>query len=441
MTRNKLNIWLFIAFGLMVVWALGGIVLLDRNAVPATSEAKTPDSIKVLIRTGTEAAALRQLLEPFERSTGIHADLIEVGRDGYFTTVGTQLLAGSDTFDLVFVPNTSVAELASAGAIAPLDPFIDNPALTDRKAFDLPDFLAVYRYNGTIYALPTDISTHFLYYRSDLIPKPPETWDEVYALAEKFSQSRDPASPTKWGLAMPAVVPEERTKIFASLLWTFGGDFISDSDGHALLGKPESLQAAQFMQKLLRNKLIPGDLLYWDFAKTRDALLSGDVAMAAPFWNAAYPAILSDKESRYADKIKIALLPGMKDEQGLIRRVPFQHGWTFAVNASSKHPEWAWKFLSYATGKQGGALYVKAGGVPARRSILSDPAYAASRPDFRLILESMEVAREEPSVTYYPSMVEITEKALAKIYTLESSPEEAFREASNDLNRLTAAKP
>jgi multiple sugar transport system substrate-binding protein len=437
MTRNKLSVWLSIAFGLMALWALGGIMFLDRNAAPKTST-PTIDSIKVLIRTGTESAALRQLLEPFEKLTGIHADLIEVGRDGYFTTVGTQLLAGSDTFDLVFVPNTSVAELASAGAILPLDPFINDPALTDRETFDLQDLLAVYRYKESIYALPTDISTHFIYYRSDLIPKPPETWEEAYVLAEKFSQSQNPQSPTKWGLAMPAVVPEERTKIFASLLWTFGGDFISESDGHSLLSQPQSVQAAQFMQRLLQRKLVPSDLLYWDFVKTRDALLSGEVAMAAPFWNAAYPMILADKDSPFSSKIQVALLPGMKDAQGNIRRVPFQQGWTFAINANSKHREWAWKFLAYVTGKQGGELYVKAGGVPARKSILSDPEYKTTRPDFQLILESMKVARSEPSVTYYPSMVEITEKALSKIYTMESNPEDAFKEATNDLNRLTS---
>ena len=437
MTRNKLNVWLSIAFALMALWALGGIVLLDRSVETIPSEPAAADSIKVLIRTGTESAALRELLAPFEEATGIRAELIEVGRDGYFTTVGTQLLAGSDTFDLVFVPNTSVAELASAGAILPLDPYIRDPALTDQETFDLEDLLAVYTYQEKIYALPTDISTHFLYYRSDLIPEPPETWDEVYELAEQFSQSRNPQSPTQWGLVMPAVIPEERTKIFASLLWTFGGDFISDRDGHSRLGEPGSVQAARYVQQLLQRKAIPGDLLYWDFVKTRDALLSGEAAMAAPFWNSAYPMIQSDRSSPFGPLIRIAMLPGIKDEQGIVRRVPFQHGWTFAINANSKHREWAWKFLAYATGKEGGERYVKAGGVPARRSILSDPAYKSTRPDFQLILDSMKVARSEPSITHYPLMVEITEKALAKIYTLESSPEDAMKEATNDLNRLS----
>jgi multiple sugar transport system substrate-binding protein len=437
MTRYKLHLWLALAFGLMLLWALGGIVFLDRNSVEAVAPRTPAPSIKVLIRTGTESAALRQLLKPFEDETGIRADLIEVGRDGYFTTVGTQLLAGSDTFDLVFVPNTSIAELASAGAITPLDPFINNATLTDRQSFDLEDFLSVYRYKKAIYALPTDISTHFIYYRSDLIAKPPQTWEEVYELAEKFSKSQNPASPTKWGLAMPAVVPEERTKIFASLLWTFGGDFLSERDGHSMLSGAGSVEAAQYIQRLVQHKLVPGDLLYWDFVRTRDALLSGEIAMAAPYWNSAYPMIRSDAGSPYRDKIQVALLPGVKDPNGQIRRVPFQHAWTFAINASSSRKEWAWKFLAFATGKKGGALYAKAGGVPSRKSILSDPAYRTTRPEFQLILDSMKFAKSEPSVTYYPSMVEIVDDALAKVFTLYNKPKDAFTEGSNDLNRLT----
>lgn len=37
----------------------------------------------------------------------------------------------------------------------------------------------IYRYNGKITMIPTDVMSQLLYYRSDLIPTPPQTWDEV----------------------------------------------------------------------------------------------------------------------------------------------------------------------------------------------------------------------------------------------------------------------
>lgn len=437
MSRWKFNRLIIISFVLLLVWAFSGLILLDLDTDVAALPPEPSKRIKVLIRTGTESAALRQLLAPFEKETGIQVDFIELGREGYFTFVGTQLLAGSDDFDIVFMPNTSIAQFASAKAIVPLDNYIYQAQRTDPVGMDLNDFLAVYKYQDSIYALPTDISTHFLYYRSDLIPNPPETWDEVYKLARNFSQQENKQSPTKWGLVMPAIVPEERSKIFASLLWSFGGDFLDEDSGEVLLDSKASIQAGDYLARLIREKIIPDNLLSWDFVKTRDSLLSGEVAMAAPYWNSSYPMIKSS-DSRYKDVIKVALLPGMRGENGAVEHIPFQHGWTMAINASSNNKDLAWKFIDYSTGKRGGRIYTLAGGVPARRSLLSDPKLQEKRPDFALILDSMKWAKNEPSITYYPAMVDTVERALAKIVTLYEEPKDAFREAAIELRRLGA---
>jgi len=435
MNRLGFRSLLLITLSLLVLWTLSGIALLDRIKLSEPVNNVKEPIIRVLIRTGTESSALRKIAEPFTKSSGIKVEFVELGRDNFFTALGTQLFAGSEAFDVMFMPNTSIAQFASANAILPLDPFIENPELTDLESFNLDDFLAIYRYRNAIYALPTDISTHFLYYRSDLIPHPPDTWDDFYAVAERYTRSITPGSPTRWGATMPAVVPEERSKIFASLLWSFGGDGIREDTGQVVLDDEPSVRAGEFLVKMIQNNVIPDDLLSWDFARTRDALLSGEVAMAAPYWNASYKDILQSS-SRYKDSIRIALIPGIKDENGTLRRATFEHSWTLAINANSANPTDAWKFLEFATGKVGGKIYVEAGGIPARRSILGDGRYRESRPDFGLLLESLRTARNEPYVPYYNALVEIEERALAKIITLHSEPELAFRTAADELRHL-----
>jgi ABC-type sugar transport system, periplasmic component len=422
---------------MLFVWSLSGILLLRLNMEPAPEANSAPaSSIRVLIRTGTESSALRKLVEPIRQETGIGVEMIELGREGYFTYVGTQLLSGSDTFDIVFLPNTWIAQFAANKAIVPLDEYIAEAMRRDPVSFDLDDFLAISVYNGEIFALPTDISTHFLYYRSDLIPEPPETWDDVYEIAERHSAFVRTDSPTKWGLAMPGVVPEERTKIFASLLWSFGGDFLDEGGGTVLLDSDASIRSGEYLARLVRERLVPGDLLSWDFIRTRDALLAGEIAMAAPYWNAAYTAI-RQSDSPYRDVIKIALLPGVRQSDGTVRRVPFQHSWTMAINASSRNKEAAWTFLEFITGKRGGMMYAEAGGVPARRSLLGHPDLQSKRPEFPLVLESMEMAESEPSVPYYPAMVSIVEQALAKTVTLYDDPRQAFLAAATELRRIS----
>ena len=371
---------------LLILWTLSGFAMLEHVKISQPVANEQERIIRILIRTGTESSALRKIAEPFEASSGIKVEFVELGRDNYFTALGTQLFAGSEAFDILFMPNTSIAQFASANAILPLDSYINNPELTDIESFDINDFLAICRYQDTIYALPTDISTHFLYYRSDLIPNPPKTWDEFYTVAQQFTQLTTSQSPTRWGAAMPAVVPEERSKIFASLLWSFGGDILLSDNGQVKFDSDQSIRAGEYLVKLVKNGVVPQDLLSWDFARTRDELLNGEVAMAAPFWNAAYLDILNSN-SPYKDSIKIALIPGTKDASGNINRVPFQHSWTLAINANSTNPTEAWKFLEYATGKKGSRIYAEAGGIPARRSILGDSAYQESRPDYELLLE------------------------------------------------------
>lgn len=430
------NRLMLVSFVLLLVWALSSLVLLDQVTVDPPKALASAKKIKVLIRTGTESTAMRQISQTFEADTGIQVEFIELGRDVYFTSVGTQLLAGTESFDIVAIPNTSIAQFASVHAILPLDPFMNDKNLTDMQSFDVSDFLSTYQYHDMTYALPTDISTHFLYYRSDLIPNPPETWDDLFELAKTYTKSKNPNSPTRWGLAMPAVVPEERSKIFASLLWSYGGDVLNEEDGSVLLDREESIQAGKYMEKLVQEKVVPQDLLSWDFARTRDALIAGEIAMAAPYWNAAYPMIMQNSDPN-KDSIKIALIPGIKEQQGQIKRVPFQHGWTLAINASTRNAVDAWKFLEYATGKRGGMIYAQQGGVPARRSILDDPFFKKTRPDFALILKSMDIAKNEPSISYYPAMVDIEERALAKIITSFVKPEISFKDAANELRQLS----
>lgn len=135
---------------------------------------------------------------------------------------------------------------------------------------------------------------------------------------------------------------------------------LNEENGDVLLDREESIQAGKYIENLVQEKVVPQDLLSWDFTRTRDALIAGEIAMAAPYWNAAYPMIKQNSDPN-KDAIKIALIPGTKDQLGHIKRVPFQHGWTLAINASSRNAVDAWKFLQYATGKRGGMIYAQQG--------------------------------------------------------------------------------
>src|SRR5262249_33957548 len=149
---------------------------------------KSKRGIRLVIRTGLEATGLRFLAEQFSSQQGVLVEVNELGRDGYLSSVPTQLLTGSSDADVIFAPSTLVAELAAARAIAPLD-----------EAFDAHDTDLITRstYGGQTYGIPTDISSMFLFYRSDLIKSPPETWEEYREKAKDLTVALNSQSPTR----------------------------------------------------------------------------------------------------------------------------------------------------------------------------------------------------------------------------------------------------
>lgn len=383
------------------------------------------EGLELVVRTGLESEGLREVAEEFTNKHDIQVKISELGRDGYLSAVPTQLLTGSANFDVAFLPSTIIAELAKGEALTPLDNKIDVKDL---------DLVSTYGYKQKIYALPCDISTMFLYYRKDLIESPPQTWSEYLDVAKQFTKRVNPESPTEYGCALPGQAGEELPKAFYCLLWSYGGFIIKD--GKVGIGEPLSIEAAQFYRKLVDEKVLPQDITSWGFSQIFENLENGKLAMAAPFWNAAATFLLKS-ESLYADKIEIALIPGVKQPDGDIKRVPFQHAWTLAVNSKSQNIEKAAQFVAYATGKEGGRIYAKSvRGNPARYSILKDPKLQDIRPEFKLLVESLELAKAEPAVPYYASLHNIMNEELTQIITKSKKPEQAMKDAGDRIKKL-----
>lgn len=406
---------------------------------PAAEEesAEVLPLVKVVIMSGPEADGMKKVAEAYTELTGNPVEIVEQGRDTYLTLIPTQLLSGTDAFDLAFIQSTMVGELAQAGAILPLTPYLD--ALTEEEAqdVDLDDVLVPAMYAGEVYGLPTDISTLFLFYRSDLIPEPPDTWEETLELARQFSQSQNSASPTPYGIAFDGVPGESLPETFYNVMWSFGGEIV-DANGEVAVDNEGAIAAGNFWRTLAQEELVPPEILSWGFGEVLAAIESGEVAMAVPAWNAAYPMILNGS-SEFKDVIKVATVPGVEQADGSILATPYTHSYFFALNSAGKNLDAAFKFLSWATGKEGGLIYAKAGGAPSRKSIFTSAELADVRPEFPLMLASLEIAKMGPPICFWPEHIDAMNTALASILDLSATPEEALSTAAESMRQAQAA--
>lgn len=425
----KLNKWMLL---------IGGLTVITTGCAPAPSAQQTTNKVEttnaqgktetkaitVMARAGIYFNALTAIAPDFEKETGIHVNVQEVGRDGYLQKVSTQLLGQDKGMDVVLMLNNYIGQFGAGGQFEALDKYVKDSS-SDMNRF-LPASAESVKYQNKIYALPFDVSTMFLIYRKDLIQAPPTTWEAYRKLAEQFTKSKNPNSPTEFGIAFQGKHGETQPKDFYQYFWSMGGQFF-DKDMNPTLSSKEGVQALSFLVDAFRkDKLMPPDATTYEFPEVLSAFQNEKAAMVID-WNAAYPQLADQTKSpKVSDKFGIAEVPG---------GVSFTHTWTLAINSASVNKEASFKFINWVTG-DGAKKYALAGGIPAVKSVLEDKEIVKTRPEFPAIVASVAKAKAEPNLPEWPRIHEYVSDAISKALAGEKSPEEALKEADKKTKEL-----
>jgi multiple sugar transport system substrate-binding protein len=111
------------------------------------------------------------------------------GADDQRLQLARRLVAGDPEVDIVGIDVTWTAEFAAAGWIEKLPE--DVAARVRQGTLEGP--LATSTYQGALWAAPLNTNTQVLWYRKDLSPTPPATWDEMIAASERLAQQGLPS--------------------------------------------------------------------------------------------------------------------------------------------------------------------------------------------------------------------------------------------------------
>ena len=410
---------------LLLIMSMTAMIFAAGNQEEAQNGKKT---VTILCVTSPETEALKVSADVFmERNPDIEIVFNEQGRLGYFTNVTTQLVGGTTEFDLVQDNTTYMTELAAAGVLEPWDDYLNNPELTDLAKYDLDDLPIKLSYEGKIYCIPTDLSSQLYYYRTDLVDKPAETWEELIELARDNT-----GDSTSYGNLVTALTGgPEAPKMFYTVLWSFGGDVIDDK-GNVIINSEAARKAAEVYRTL--KPFMAEDITTYNYPKVFDQLKAGTTAQAAPFWNAAWNNLqLSDSPNK--DKYSIALIPGVRQADGSIYRTPQTHGWGLVMNKLSENKLAAWKFLEFTTSKEGFEIRGEHGSSVFRPSILNDPSNS-SKIYYPLMAETYKQAKMEPLVPYYTKLHEVLNQMVSDILTTNDSIDDILIKAEKNVTML-----
>ncbi|MEU1275362.1 extracellular solute-binding protein [Streptomyces sp. NPDC005799] len=181
------------------------------------------------------------LISRFEKEhPGEKVNLSVVSWNDYDQKVST-MLANHQQPDILNY--NTYAGYAAEDLLYPVDKVVSSSV---RKDF-LPAFTKDDTYKGTQYALPFIASARAMYYNKKIfaeagLSKPPTTWAEFEAAAEKIKEAG------YTGYALPLGTEEAQGELS---LWMFnGGGGWKDSAGEWAVNSPANVQAVEFLRKL-----------------------------------------------------------------------------------------------------------------------------------------------------------------------------------------------
>jgi len=216
-------------------------------------------TIKMVYWPGPEGEAMSKIVEEWNKylaeETGVRVKIVFFGRQIFWEKETSILLARSPEIDIAFTSTYTIGRYAPY--LEPLDKYFANKTLypyTLKAYFEAP--LNSLRYKGKLYGIPVDVSLHVLIYRKDLIPKPPETWDEFFELAKKFTRKYNSNSPTEYGVALHAMNILYSAMIWHSILESCGGHLFKDKWVPSLTSDAAK-KALEIYAKCIKEGLAP----------------------------------------------------------------------------------------------------------------------------------------------------------------------------------------
>jgi multiple sugar transport system substrate-binding protein len=312
-------------------------------------------------------------------------------------------------------------EFAAAGWILPLDPFAPDTA-----AF-FPVTIEANRWQGDLFALPWFVDVGMLYWRTDLLDRPPATWEQLERDVRRATADGSP----RYGLVWQGARYEGLVTVFLEYLGGFGGRILDG--GRVTVSQPPGVLALTTMRDQIRRGVVPARVLTWHEEEPRFAFQNGEAALMRN-WPYAVGPMQDSAESRVAGRFAVAPMPAGRGG----RPTAAFGGAQLAINAFSPEAEAAWRVIDYLTRPE--QMLERAeivGQFPTRTGVYDDPALAeALAISPAQAREIIEAAVPRPVTPAYTQLSEILQIQLHRALSGQAEPAEALARAASQMQAL-----
>ena len=327
----------------------------------------------------------------------------------------SSLLLGTPPFDALLVDVTWLPKYVAADWLQPLDPWFDDA--------DVDALVAGARLgnsvNGDLYRWPFGADVGLLYWRKDLMRKPPQTASDLIQIASRLRAD----GKVKEGFVWQGRQYEGLSCNFVEFLSAFGGTWLDPVTGQPELDSKAARATVHWMQQLIREGTSPLAVSNYAEPETLQAFKAGDAALMRN-WPYAWAELQSDS-SAVKGRVGVTTMvaePGASPAATL-------GSWGFSLLRGSQHQQATAEAIRALTSSQAQRdRFLQQGYTPTEASLFEDPELLEASPVLTQLKEALAIAVPRPITPLYAQMSDLLQRQLSGVLTEKRDPDQAMEQ-------------
>ena len=400
-------------------------VVLICSAGFGLAQAKTVETVSFLM-AAPFADATQDLVQQFnqEHRGDIKLQVIKgpLETEAMSDLAISSLLLGKAPFDGLLMDVTWLAKYAEAGWLEPLESYF-NEADVDTLVVGAR---AGNSYKGHLYRWPMNSDMGLLYYRTDLMQRPPETPDDLVQVSQALQNEKK----VDWGYVWQGRQYEGLSCVYLEMIDGFGGDWLQTNDNQIGLNSKPGVEAAAWLQGLIDQGISPRSVTNYGEPEALQSFKVGDAAFMRN-WPYAW-AELQKSDSAVKGNVGITTMvanPG--------HSTATIGSWGLTVLKGSSHVDAsieAVRFLTSETAQK--QLFLKYGYSPTQQRVFDDPQLLQDKPILAEFGRALKVVKSRPETPLYAQISDVLTRQLSSILTDKKTPEEGMNVAASNTNQI-----
>lgn len=243
---------------------------------------------------------------------------------------------------------------SQAHFLAPLDDLLSKDELADFAR----STLEMARVDGTLRGLPRNADVRLLHYRTDLIPRPPRTWDELFSISRRLVRPPDFAG---------FVFPGKESGLFGTFyeLAEMGGAHLFPPSGIPQIDNEGGRWALQLLRSFVAEGISPAEFPHFHYDEVHSWFRDGRAAMVGD-WPGSFALHCDSSISQVADRFAVCPYPTGPAGQSLA----YGGSHTFALTHRGADNPAAVEVLKILASVQSQLFEARRGSVPVRYSVM-----------------------------------------------------------------------